>query len=115
MPYILYHHENFDGSGYPHGLKGEAIPIGARIIRMVDALAALLHDRPFRKGVGVEEAVKLLREGVGIRFCPTVSEAFLAIATEHKTELGKYRFEGDVALQAEFQKTRTKGPELSIS
>lgn len=61
---ILYHHENYDGSGYPHNLAGEAIPIGARILRVCDVYAALTSDRPYRKAFDRETAVELMIDEV---------------------------------------------------
>ncbi len=84
---ILHHHENYDGSGYPEGLRGEAIPVGARIVRMVDALSALLHDRPFRAAMSLDEAVALLREGIGRRFCPRVAPVFLELVADRQYEI----------------------------
>ncbi len=84
---ILYHHhENVDGSGYPDGLAGEAIPVGARLVRLTDVFGALLHDRPFRRALSLDEAVALIREGVGRRFCPRVSSAFLAAVEGKRRE-----------------------------
>lgn len=57
---ILYHHENFDGSGYPSNLAGEKIPLGARILRVCDTFAALISNRPYRKAFSKEEAVSLM-------------------------------------------------------
>ena len=57
---ILYHHENYDGSGYPSNLAGEEIPLGARILRVSDTFAALISDRPYRKAFSMEEAVALM-------------------------------------------------------
>lgn len=74
---LLHHHENFDGSGYPDGLAGEAIPLGSRLIRLVDALAAALHDHPFRRRLSLDEALDVLREGQGRRFCPRITPLFL--------------------------------------
>jgi hypothetical protein len=84
---ILHHHENFDGSGYPEGLRGESIPLGARIVRFVDALSALLHDRPFRDAMTLDEARQLLEEGVGRRFCPRVAPIFFAVLQEREMQL----------------------------
>lgn len=61
---VLYHHENFDGSGYPENLKGSEIPIGARILRVCDVFAALISDRPYRSAFDVETAVELMIEEV---------------------------------------------------
>lgn len=61
---IMYHHENADGSGYPDNLKGDAIPIGAKILRVCDVFAALISDRPYRKAFDVETAIELMIEEV---------------------------------------------------
>lgn len=61
---ILYHHENYDGSGYPSNLRGDEIPLGARIIRVCDVYAALRADRPYRKAFDVETAMELMIEEV---------------------------------------------------
>ena len=61
---ILYHHENFDGTGYPSNLTGAAIPLGARIIRVCDVFAALTTDRPYRRSFDMETAVELMVEEV---------------------------------------------------
>lgn len=61
---VLYHHENMDGSGYPENLSGEAIPLGARIIRICDVYAALTSDRPYRKSFDKQTAVELLIEDI---------------------------------------------------
>ena len=61
---VLYHHENMDGSGYPENLSGEAIPLGARIIRVCDVYAALTSDRPYRKSFDRKTAVELMIEEI---------------------------------------------------
>ena len=61
---VLYHHENYDGSGYPKNLQGEEIPLGASILRVCDVFAALLSDRPYRKGFDQQTAVSLMIEEV---------------------------------------------------
>ena len=61
---VLYHHENYDGSGYPKNLQGEEIPLGARILRVCDVFAALLADRAYRKGFDQQTAVSLMIEEV---------------------------------------------------
>jgi putative nucleotidyltransferase with HDIG domain len=61
---ILYHHENYDGSGYPENLKGEEIPIGARILRVSDVFAALLSDRTYRKKFDVNTAIQIMIDEV---------------------------------------------------
>lgn len=61
---VLYHHENFDGSGYPFNLRGEEIPLGARILRVCDVFAALISNRPYRKAFDIETATRLLIDEV---------------------------------------------------
>lgn len=76
-PIISAHHEYWDGSGYPRGLKGEDIPIGARIITIVDAYDAMTTDRPYRAALGLDEAVRRLRAGRGTQFEPEMLDVFL--------------------------------------
>jgi len=76
-PIILAHHEHWDGRGYPSGLKGEQIPLGARIIAVVDAYDAMTSDRPYRKSLGIEEAVRRLKASSGTQWDPHVVEVFL--------------------------------------
>src|SRR5580698_6685405 len=78
--YALHHHESYDGSGYPGGLKGEDIPIGSRIVSVIDAYDAMISNRCYRKGLLHEEAVRRLNAGGGVQFDPTVVQAFVEIA-----------------------------------
>ena len=73
----LHHHERWDGKGYPAGLKWEKIPIEGRMISIVDVFDALTSDRPYKKAWPVEEAVKLIREGIGSQFDPKITLIFL--------------------------------------
>ena len=75
IPYC--HHEKWDGSGYPRGLKGEEIPLAARIFAVADVYDALISDRPYRKGWSRKKALKYIREQTGIHFDPRVVEVFL--------------------------------------
>jgi len=78
-PIIRAHHEHWDGNGYPQGLKGEEIPLPARILAVVDAYGAMIDDRLYRKGRSHEEAVEELRRCAGTQFDPKVVEAFLQV------------------------------------
>ena len=73
----LCHHEKWDGTGYPTGLKGEDIPLMARIAALADVFDALTTERPYKKAWPVEEAVQLLREQSGRHFDPELVELFL--------------------------------------
>ena len=71
------HHEKFDGSGYPNGLKGDQIPLGARIFTLVDAYDAMRSDRPYRKGITRAAAIAEIRRNSGTQFDPAVVEVFM--------------------------------------
>jgi putative nucleotidyltransferase with HDIG domain len=79
VPIVRCHHENWDGTGYPRGVKAEAIPIGARILSVVDCFDALTSDRPYRKALSDEAALDILRERRGRMYDPTVVDTFIAI------------------------------------
>jgi diguanylate cyclase (GGDEF)-like protein/putative nucleotidyltransferase with HDIG domain len=76
---ILYHHERWDGSGYPEGLKGEEIPIEARILAIADSFEAMTSARPYRPALSPEEVVKELRQGAGLQFDPKLVQTFISI------------------------------------
>jgi putative nucleotidyltransferase with HDIG domain len=77
VPIVRHHHENWDGTGYPDGLKGTEIPIGARILSVVDCFDALTSDRPYRPKLTDEAAIEILRERRGNMYDPLVVDAFL--------------------------------------
>jgi diguanylate cyclase (GGDEF)-like protein/putative nucleotidyltransferase with HDIG domain len=78
-PLILSHHERWDGKGYPVGLKGEEIPLGARILSVVDYFDALMSERPYHKAMSVEAAIGLLRQESGKALDPRVVQAFIEL------------------------------------
>ena len=80
VPAIRFHHENWDGTGYPRGQRAEETPLAARIIHVVDAYDAMTTDRPYRAGMTHEEATSILNECAGTQFDPEVVEAFSRIA-----------------------------------
>ncbi len=82
IPVVLHHHERFNGGGYPHGLRGNEIPIGARIVAVADAYHAMIHDRPYSSAVAHAEALRELRENAGTQFDPAVVEVFCSIYSE---------------------------------
>ena len=79
-----YHHERWDGEGYPHGLKGEGIPLQGRIMAIVDVYDALVSDRPYKKAFTQERAERIIMEGSGREFDPTIMEAFLRVKKHFK-------------------------------
>lgn len=82
IPVMLYHHERWDGKGYPTCIKGEEIPIGARIMALADVYQALTSDRPYRKAYSKARAMKIIKEGSGTQFDPRITGIFLKILQE---------------------------------
>jgi response regulator RpfG family c-di-GMP phosphodiesterase len=79
VPVVLHHHERWDGAGYPAGLAGEAIPLGARIFMVSDAFDAMISNRPYRKGMPYDQALREIRHMSAKQFDPAVVEAFDAV------------------------------------
>lgn len=79
---IRSHHERWDGRGYPDGLRGESIPLLARLFALVDVFDALTHDRPYHAAIAVPEALNMLRDAAGTQFDPALLEVFLSVLTE---------------------------------
>jgi diguanylate cyclase (GGDEF)-like protein len=84
IPAMYYHHERWDGRGYPEGLKAEEIPIEARIVTIADAYGAMVDDRPYRKGLGHETASKILQKAAGLQFDPNLVTLFIQIISEEE-------------------------------
>lgn len=81
---VLHHHENYDGSGYPHNLKGEEIPYGARIMRIIDSFDAMTTNRAYKKGMTKKQAVKELERWSGIYYDPVIVAEFIAMISEEE-------------------------------
>jgi HD-GYP domain-containing protein (c-di-GMP phosphodiesterase class II) len=78
LPYVLFHHERWDGAGYPAGLHGRAIPMEARILAVADAFDAMISPRPYRRALSHEHALAEVERGAGTQFDPRVAELFVA-------------------------------------
>lgn len=79
VPYVLYHHERYDGKGYPKGLRGEAIPIEGRLLAVSDTFDAMTSSRPYRRELDPERAIDEIRRCSGTQFDPKIVEVFLEI------------------------------------
>ncbi|MCM8773398.1 MAG: diguanylate cyclase [Candidatus Omnitrophica bacterium] len=82
IPAILYHHEQFDGNGYPYGLKNNEIPLEAKIVAIADSFQALISHRPYRKAYTFSEAVKIIEEESGTHFDPFIVKTFKTVIEE---------------------------------
>ena len=84
-----FHHERWDGKGYPTGISGEDIPLSARIMAVADVFDALVSKRSYKEGFPIEKAFDIIREGAGTQFDPDVAKAFLD-AREEATEIAEH-------------------------
>ena len=98
----LCHHEKWDGSGYPQGLHGEAIPLSARLMAIADVYDAVISRRVYNPEMPHEKAVAIIREGCGSHFDPAVVEAFLSLEEEFQDIARRYA-DTDESLQAKVQ------------
>jgi len=89
VPLILFHHERYDGNGYPAGVAGDAIPLGARIIAVADSFNAMISERPYRKAMSVDAAIEELKDNAGKQFDANVVNAFLGVLTKMKSKTCK--------------------------
>ncbi len=84
IPFIFYHHERWDGKGYPTGIKGEDIPLGARVIAIADVYQALISDRPYHKAFTKSAAIDIIKKSSGTQFDPRIVSAFLKVVGREK-------------------------------
>lgn len=82
LPIILYHHERYDGTGYPSGLKKKQIPLGARILAIIDAFDAMIFGRPYKKKIGIDEAIKEFKANRNLQFDPDIVDSFLKVLSK---------------------------------
>jgi HD-GYP domain-containing protein (c-di-GMP phosphodiesterase class II) len=104
IPMIRSHHEHWDGSGYPEGLQGDEIPMGARILGLADSFIALISDRPYREALPLDEAADVLRKQSGKQFDPEVVEAMFDCWDEikHVTQICRHEIgEGETLVDLE--------------
>ena len=80
--FAVYHHEKWDGTGYPFGIAGENIPLPARLMAIIDVYDALISERPYKKAFTHEEAIKIIKEGKGTHFDPVITDLFLSVSDQ---------------------------------
>lgn len=90
VPIVRHHHESWDGTGYPDGIKGSEIPLGARILSVVDCFDALTSDRPYRPRLSDSDAVAILLQRRGSMYDPLIVDTFLAVHSQLTPELSEY-------------------------
>jgi HD-GYP domain-containing protein (c-di-GMP phosphodiesterase class II) len=91
VPIILHHHERYDGYGYGSKLRGDEIPVGARIVAVVDVYQALVSNRPYRKAYSKKSALKIIREESGTHFDPKIVKVFLDVLSKKKDKKARRR------------------------
>lgn len=91
LPIVLHHHEWFNGSGYPHGLKGDAIPFVARIVSICDAYDAMTSDRPYRKAMSTDRALSTINNLLGVQFDPLLWDKFYKVIVNYVPMAGVTR------------------------
>ncbi|MFO8057337.1 MAG: response regulator [bacterium] len=89
VPLVYHHHEWYDGSGYPEGIAGEDIPLGARILAVADSYDAMTSDRPYRKAMSRDESIKELKKFAGSQFDPRLVDIFIQVLQKPEEEQGK--------------------------
>ncbi len=87
---VRHHHERFDGSGYPDGLAGDAIPVEARIVAACDAYSAMTTERPYQRARTQEDAIDELRRSAGSHLDPVVVEALIAELAERRAAAARH-------------------------
>jgi HD-GYP domain-containing protein (c-di-GMP phosphodiesterase class II) len=100
---ILYHHERWDGGGYPAGIKGHEIPFGARVIAVADSFDAMTSDRPYRKALSPHQAIRILLEGRGKQWEPTIVNAFVDMIASQVDEKSTEHLSGQQTVSAASQ------------
>jgi HD-GYP domain-containing protein (c-di-GMP phosphodiesterase class II) len=115
LPVVELHHENWDGSGYPLGLRGEATPLCARIVHVADVYDAVTSDRPYRRGMSTDEALHMMEDCAGTQFDPSIIEVFIKLPGIHRRpSLQAYTEETGPPLRQLAEAVEDEGPLAGI-
>ena len=109
VPIVRYHHEQWDGRGYPEGLRGEEIPVTARILSVADCFDSVREDRPYRPGMTRDEACAMIRRGAGTHFDPRVVETFLKHLPQFEQEIAAEGLDNRGVTNEEFDQRELLG------
>jgi HD-GYP domain-containing protein (c-di-GMP phosphodiesterase class II) len=107
-PIVLSHHERYDGTGYPQGLKEDQIPLAAQIVAVADAYQAMTAERPYRSAMSQKSALKELRANAGTQFNPVVVEAFIAIVDKRQSEFKHAQNETQLVFQQALEAVKVR-------
>ncbi len=99
IDYVIHHHERYDGKGYPDGIAGEEISLGARILCVADSFDAMVSDRPYRKSMSIEDAFQELEKCSGSQFDPKIASLFIKIMRNKMSVKYNYKIDTNTALQ----------------
>ncbi len=111
---VLYHHERYDGKGYPEKLEGEDIPIGARIVAVANAFDSMTTEHSYRAALSVDEAMTELINGIGTQFCPRATEAFISAFKKREGQLPFQRNHEDLKAIVEEEVEEEEVEEITI-
>ncbi len=108
---VLHHHEHYDGKGYPEGLSGETIPLGARLLALADGLTAMLQGRPYKRAMSLEQALDELEARSGSQFCPRCTALYVEEARLHDERVREIQASRSLAVHAERSSREIDEPE----
>jgi len=98
---VLHHHEHYNGSGYPEGLAGDAIPLGSRLLSLADGLTAMLQGRPYKRAMSLEQALAEIDKRTGKQFCPRCTSIYVAEAQKYGDRIAEIQKARSLALHSD--------------
>ena len=113
QPMVLYHHERYDGGGYPEGLSGDEIPLGARLLALADGLTAMLQGRPYKRAISLDQALSEVEARAGAQFCPRSAALFVEEARNFADRVAEIQSARSLAVSGESSVRPGPRPEAS--